>query len=376
MTVSLGTKFADIYRTHPGNSKERDTMKRYDELIRAMVIGARDNGEKRNIGGETVRRLVPPLWDCRCIVRSRNYDIKENGIWVTRPHDSNDFEQFTQLLKEVRPHVVFIAIPTRDLGETALRYALASIEAGAKVVTAEKGIVSGQFARAEPYLDSIDFGASVGGSTRFLYHPKLQYLRTADDVTLYGIWNATCNFALWRVGEGLSPDDTIVLAEDRGIAEPSPPGTPRSFRNLLNGEMPDIRMKTTGAYNKLVAPDSRYLIPGDFGQVFLDERNVGRLLDPHYKRRLLVTIKKGPIKSPRNIVAPMRVQRGDWHLEIGFVTVGSSPIADWLGRVKDIDNGFLLYVDGHRYEDSGPGAGRATVDAMMEGAYRVLDIRP
>jgi hypothetical protein len=342
-------------------------------VTQALVIGARDDGKgKRNIGGELVSRLRLPNWRTSVLTTSMSV-IRDEGGQTEGAYDASKPEAFASVLHASSPHIVFVAIPTTDRGETAWQYVGPSLSFGAKVVTAEKGIAAWQFDRIDSSLDKIDLGAAVGGGNRTLYHPKLQYLR-GRNVTLYGIFNATCSFLGWVLGEGVSPDDAIDQAQRRGIAEPAKPGTTLSLRSLINGEMSDIRMKTAAFYNKLLAENGNYLVPSDLGEVFLDEDDADRLISPHDKRRLLVTItnQAKDANHHRDTVGRMVAEKDGWHVSIGFVSLGTSPVADWITSVKDIDNGFLLYVDGHRFRDFGPGAGRVTVDAMLEGAYRLL----
>jgi hypothetical protein len=342
--------------------------------LNALIIGLRDDGQKRNIGGELFTLLPSDRWCCSVLTTTKVRITDDSG---TKEYDysSSDPQEFRKALEMADADVVFIAMSTFDHGEAALRYVLDAIAFGAKVVTAEKGIISWQFHLIDEHLDAIDFGASVGGVTRMLYHPKLQYLR-GRKVRLYVVLNGTCNFALWNIGQGGPLDSMLLQAQQRGIAEPTKPGVQLTFRNLLNGERPDTRAKAAGFYNKLLATSGQYLVPSDFGSDEIAQEDADRLLNPYDDRRLLVEItnERQYINNHNGIIAPMRAQKGEWNITIGFVPIEKGPIADWLRLVTDVNNGFLAYVDGDRFMDIGPGAGPSTAKAMKEGAYRLLGL--
>lgn len=345
------------------------------QSVQVLVVGARDDGDgKRNIGGELLSRMRerPNFW-MPSVVTSKKAVIRKGTKQTERTFIATDPREFEQVLGDVEPELVFLAIPTNDKGDAARDYMKSSLNAGAKVVTAEKGVAAWHFEDIARDLDKIDLGASLGGGNRFLYHPNLQCLR-GRKVTVYGIFNATCNFALWNVGEGQSADQTVLSAQQMHIAEPSPLGKKLTFGALLNGEMPDSRMKKGAFYNRLCAVEGNYLKPDELGEVSLNDDDVERLLDPHEKRRLLFTItnQKHHANHKSDVIGLMQAEKDGWHISIGFVPLNNSPIADWISSVKGIDNGVLAYVDGHRFMNSGPGAGMVTVDAMLVGASRLL----
>ncbi len=68
----------------------------------------------------------------------------------------------------------------------------------------------------------------------------------------------------------------------------------------------------------------------------------------------------------------MKATVGDRHISAGFKKIRGGPLARWLPAVGGINNGILLTEGSHTYSFGGPGAGFATVDAMLIGARRLL----
>lgn len=343
-------------------------------VTRALIIGMRDDGEKRNIGGELCSKLAKmPAWDIAGILTSTRYSIHaEHGVYDPKNH-----AQFRELLKIVQPQVGFVCIPTRDHGETAMRYIEDLLEAGAIVSTAEKGSISWQAHRTMPKIDRIDVGAAFGGGNRFFYHPKLRHLR-GRRVTIYAVLNATGNCALWVLNANGSIDDAVQQCIDRKVAEPLPNGERLTFATLINGELPDKAMKAAGFYNTLLSEPGQYLTPDRLGIAHANDDDIARITNPFDNRRLIMMItndaREAASDMKQDLVVPLRARMGEWHISVGFRSIGNGAIANWIGSVPDINNGVLLYVDSHRYSFGGPGAGRATVDAMIEGALDKLEI--
>src|SRR3989344_1474400 len=341
----------------------------------ALIIGMRDDGQKPNIGGGLCRALRSPHWNpgkdltwrIGGIATSTDAEVHNEFGVARNKFNSNDRREFRDLLEAVRPNVGFICIPTRDDGTTAWHYAEDLLDFGAVASTAEKGIVSGQYDKAKSRIKDIDLSASIGGSNRFLYAPKLQHLR-GRRVTIHAIFNATLHCTL-PIARKVSPEEAVDVALKRGIAEPPPNGEQLDFRGLINGEIPDLDKKTRGFYNHLLA-DNDPLLLKPLGDTQISDADVERLIDPNDNRVMIVkyTNQKAHMSVDDDLIAPLRASVGEWNISVGFKSIaGGRPLAEWLASVTDIDNSVLLSLDGRRYVIStGPGARQATVDALNE----------
>jgi homoserine dehydrogenase len=100
-----------------------------------------------------------------------------------------------------------------------------AIDQGRHVVTANKALLAttgGEFFRAAANAGvTIGFEASVCGGVPVI--AALQRGLAGDSVeSLRGILNGTCNFILSRMEDGLSFDEALALARERGFAEAEP----------------------------------------------------------------------------------------------------------------------------------------------------------
>ena len=95
---------------------------------------------------------------------------------------------------------------------------------GKDVVTANKALIA---AKGDELLDlakkigrKLLFGASVGGGMPVLQN--IQYHSMGKITRIYGILNATSNFVLSKMSEGLSMSQAIKIAQEKGYAEQDP----------------------------------------------------------------------------------------------------------------------------------------------------------
>ena len=339
-----------------------------EKLVNAMVIGS------GTIGGEVMSRLSRASgWNLSCVVRNRTCRTGAFGdLQEPRAFDPAS-SQFRNILKEEKPGVAFLAIPTRDHGEVALRYVLDLLESGAKIVTAEKGVAAWQFGQIAHYLDHIDFGAAVGGGNAFLYTLRRRHLR-GKRVTIYAVLNATMNRILSDVGSGMSLEKAARESSALGFAEPLKPGESPNPLTIFNGELVDITMKICAFFN-IVLSQGEYIAPHRFQPRTIDESDLRRLVSPNDRRRYVVTFTNdaNDADDDDDLIAPLRLKVDGFNVTAGFKSIRAGTfLSKWLP--EGIDNGVLLYEDSHVYMYAGPGAGPATVDAMMAGAKELLRI--
>ena len=339
--------------------------------IPAIVIGYRTE-PKPNIGAVLASKLVKPEWELRYVVRSKRLLVPQGVGYRDSLYVASDPTAFRELLKTTPKGVIFICVQTQDTGEVALRYAEQAVSEGWYVVTAEKGMAAYHFEEVKPFIDMIDFGGTVGGGNRFMYTVADRYL-SLKRVLMYGVFNATLNFILSEVNGGRSLEDAVDHASQIGIAEPLKPGEVLNPVVLINGELRDVAMKICALFNFALA-NGEYITPDAFGNPQINEDDISRLLSANDLWRFVVTItnQSRHIDRENDVIAPMKAEVGNWHISAGFKKIRGGPLAHWLPTVGGINNGILLTEGDHTYSFGGPGAGRATVDALLIGARRLL----
>jgi len=334
--------------------------------INVMVIGS------GTIGGELMSRLKAPGWNVSCVIRNMTYRIGALGDFqAALAFDPGSRSQFRSMLNEEKPDVAFLAIPTRDRGEVALRYMLDLLENGTKVVTAEKGVAAWQFEHIAGHLNHIDLGAAVGGGNAFLYTLRRRHLR-GKRVTIYAVLNATMNRILSDVGSGMSLEKAARESSLLGLAEPLKAGESANPLTIFNGELADATMKICAFFN-IVLSQGEYITPHRFQTRTLEKSDLRRLVSPNDRRRYVVTLTNdaNDADDDDDLIAPLRLKVNGFYVTAGFKSIQAGTyLSKWLP--EGIDNGVLLYEDGHVYSYAGPGAGPATVDAMIAGAHELL----
>lgn len=109
--------------------------------------------------------------------------------------------------------------------QPALRIAQATVQRGARFITANKSLIATHGAELHGVRPArrgqIQFEAAVGASV-----PVIRVLRealgTARPAAIRGILNGTSNFVLSRLEEGIDMADAIAEAQRRGLAEADP----------------------------------------------------------------------------------------------------------------------------------------------------------
>lgn len=98
-----------------------------------------------------------------------------------------------------------------------------SLEAGKKVVTANKAVLAERWAELKPYLakGQLYFEAAVMAGTPII-GPLTGALRGSNPFELHAILNGTCNYILSQLEQGIDYDTALGEAQRLGYAEADP----------------------------------------------------------------------------------------------------------------------------------------------------------
>lgn len=109
--------------------------------------------------------------------------------------------------------------------EPAREYILKAIEKRKHVVTANKAVISRFgpeiFEKAREKNVNIGFEGAVAGGIPII-NPLLEQLSLGKIKSITGILNGTTNFILTRMSRGMSYDDALKAAQEKGFAEADP----------------------------------------------------------------------------------------------------------------------------------------------------------
>jgi homoserine dehydrogenase len=131
-----------------------------------------------------------------------------------------------QIAKDVDDLISEVDIVVETIGGMDFAYELIkkAIKSGKDVVTANKALMAAKGVEilnlAKKNGRKILFGASVGGGMPALRNVK--YHSYGKISKIYGILNATSNFVLSRINEGMSMSEAIKSAQREGYAEQDP----------------------------------------------------------------------------------------------------------------------------------------------------------
>jgi homoserine dehydrogenase len=279
--------------------------------------------------------------------------------------------QFAEITSALRPfcekaHVVFLAIPTNDKGETARDYIRFFREYNLLVVTAEKGALAYFY---EELLEDLRQGkllgaAACGGGTDMVHSLVRRQLRD-ENLTAYIIANGTCNF-LWTQASFAA---ALHAAKRNNYAEP---GNGNEV-DLINGELGgDLRKKICVIGNPAFAPRTGpFWNPDKIRYTRVRPHDLVELTSPSRRYRYVVTISSVLFAKEYADESPgfMYAEFDRWTVSGGFHNVGSDSAVDlWLKGVDDVGNGYLIHKalgedTGHHI--GGPGAGDETTAMQM-----------
>ena len=150
-------------------------------------------------------------------------------ITVAHIFDNRDIPEVSSLLtndfnKILTDKKVRVVAETMG-GVSAYDYVAALLDAGKSVVTSNKDLVAEKgaelFEIALKRKVNFLFEASVGGGIPIL-RPIFTSFASDRIISVAGILNGTTNFILSEMAAGLSFNDALALAQDRGYAEADP----------------------------------------------------------------------------------------------------------------------------------------------------------
>jgi len=275
--------------------------------------------------------------------------------------------------------VAFVAISTKDKGESARDYINFFLSRGVAVVTAEKGALAYHYAELSPNLQQIGCSATFGGGTDMLECLRRRHLRDHDGVSIKLVVNGTMNYILSGIGGGHSFQDVLAEAIRRGYAEPGD-GAPV---DKINGELSDVCLKASVFYNVVLAKRGEYLTPQSIRVTPLTEIDLYKLVESENRFRYVLSASSLPASDSGNGADPpgsIVARIGRWTIRGGFYDIGGdNDVNRWLQIVRGVDNGFYIHSadDGDTgYSHAGPGAGPVpTAMAMYRDAMRLTENR-
>ncbi|GAB6943411.1 homoserine dehydrogenase [Vulcanisaeta sp. JCM 14467] len=137
-----------------------------------------------------------------------------------------DIDEVPQLIEESDADIVceFTDLNIRDRGEPAFTYLSTAIRSGKHVITTNKGPIAFHYDElmelSRRYNRLVRFkGTVMAGTPSF---NVLELLPGASVNYFMGILNGTTNFILTRMYEGMSFNEALRIAQERGYAEADP----------------------------------------------------------------------------------------------------------------------------------------------------------
>src|SRR3989344_2210778 len=256
---------------------------------------------------------------------TQRFVVHEGGKNAITPASS--FKKITAALAPFckKAEFAFVAIPTKDKGENALKYIQFFLSKGMRVITAEKGSLA--------------------------YH------------------YATLNYIWSGLNAGRSFGAVVNEAKRHGYAEPGnsdPVG-------LINGEIGgDLRKKICVAGNEAFAPrGGPFWHPDKISFKPVKKSDLTELDSPGRRYRYIVRIAIVPFLKEYGDNSPGRMSAkfGRWYVSGGFHNIAAGrPMDTWLRGVDGVNNGFIIHSangedTGHHL--GGPGAGAETTAMAM-----------
>ncbi len=130
------------------------------------------------------------------------------------------------IAKNIQDLIEEVDIVVETVGGTDFAYKLIkeALKKGKNVVTANKALIASKGVEimrlAEKNNAKVMFGASVGGGMPALRN--LKYHSYGKIKKLYGILNATSNFILSKMANGMPMEEAVKIAQEKGYAEQDP----------------------------------------------------------------------------------------------------------------------------------------------------------
>ena len=270
-----------------------------------------------------------------------------------------------QVLEEVNPDAVFLAISTRDTGEAARDYILACLDAGVPVITCEKGALAYHAELLKPHINCIGYSASVGGGTMLLRYLQGRHL-TDEPVEIHAVLNGSLNFIFDALGRGRSLGEACEEARRLEIIEP---GATDPLA-IINGELKDVSMKACVLFNTSLVRE-QCISPDQFVPPVLTEEDLRELSEEEPGYRLLIHFSnQSPMKDPDLEKHVWSSEINRWHITGAFRRSASSWVPRGKGNAIHIIEGRL--GGGGIYTLSGPGAGLEPTTSAMLADFKEL----
>lgn len=157
----------------------------------------------------------------------RLLEIKKNKGTVGEYYNNNKSKlEPIQIIENIDAEIVMELTPTnlKD-GEPGLSHIISAMKYGKNVITVNKGPLSVAFSSLIELANfngiSFKFSGTVGGGTPILEFAK-RCLKGDRIVSFKGILNGTTNYILSKMEEGLTFNDALSDAQNKGYAEAVP----------------------------------------------------------------------------------------------------------------------------------------------------------
>lgn len=157
----------------------------------------------------------------------RLLEIKKNKGTVGKYYNNNKSKvEPIQIIENIDAEIVMELTPTnlKD-GEPGLSHIISAMKYGKNVITVNKGPLSVAFSSLIELANfngiSFKFSGTVGGGTPILEFAK-RCLKGDRIISFKGILNGTTNYILSKMEEGLTFNDALNDAQNKGYAEAVP----------------------------------------------------------------------------------------------------------------------------------------------------------
>ena len=313
-----------------------------------------------NIGSELYKRLnqkVESTW----IMDSKNIYIHEKEI-----EKSCQFEEYLK-----KSQIIFIAIPTLDKGQTALKYIEKSLENNIPVVTCEKGALSNYFYNLEDFIkeEKIGYSATVGGGSRLLNYLEERAGPQIEEI--HAVVNGTLNYIFDQVSRGRSLGEVVKETQKLGYAEP---GATHPIEVINKEATVDVPMKASILFNICNLTEKR-MKAIDIKTHQIKDSELIRLSKEAINRRYIVSISRKQ-NNEEDTIWGFKHEINGWHISAGFKHIEDNPLFKEL--IPNGVNNAVLISEGKfgsygSYKISGPGAGpEPTANSMIIDARKIL----
>ena len=157
----------------------------------------------------------------------RLLEIKKNKGTVGKYYNNNKSKlEPIQIIENIDAEIVMELTPTNLIdGEPGLSHIISAMKYGKNVITVNKGPLSVAFSSLIELANfngiSFKFSGTVGGGTPILEFAK-RCLKGDRIVSFKGILNGTTNYILSKMEEGLTFNDALNDAQNKGYAEAVP----------------------------------------------------------------------------------------------------------------------------------------------------------